>query len=152
MATRTLSRDNIDFGRFVLLATDSVGLSPEGAFWIADSNDNRWDFYLVTSMFDRIGSRELYLRLHDVLSEKLSKDEAANLEIYIAGPDESLVSEVRKVVATKDSASFPHSFDVKLGDRDANLVVYRMAEPLGHKSAKRAERVFRKLSDEFVPV
>lgn len=150
MAARALSRDELAFGRAVLLATDSVGLSPEGAFWLWDSEKRRWDYFLVTSMFNRIGAREMYLRLHDVLREKLSDVEAREFTFYIADPNEALIGEVKKLVATKGYVSEPQHFDLTLDGRNTKVVVYRMAGELRGKSAERAERVFRILSDEFV--
>lgn len=149
MAAGTLSRDKLAFGRAVLLATDSVGLSPEGAFWIWDSEAKRWDYFLVTSLFEEIGGRELYLRLYDVLSQKLSEVEAKDFRFYIAGPDEDLIKEVRKYIATKGYASEPKAVEFELDGRETKVIAYRMAGGLADKSVRRATRVFRRLSDEF---
>ncbi|MGF1629156.1 MAG: hypothetical protein ACFCUT_06765 [Kiloniellaceae bacterium] len=150
MAAGALSRDKVAFGRAVLLATDSVGLSPEGAFWIWDAEEARWDYFLVTSLFDELGGRELYLRLFKVLKEKLSEVETRDFTFYIAGPDEGLIKKVRDQVATSDHVSEPKSVEFDLEGKRTKVVAYRMAGGHGEKSVRRAKRVFRRLSDEFV--
>ena len=96
MAVRSIHAADIAFGRAVLLATDALGLSAEGAFWLYDSEDREWRYFLATSLFNTLGSREIYLRLNQALSKKLSERETQRFQIFMGSPNESLVRAVRK--------------------------------------------------------
>jgi hypothetical protein len=67
MAALTLSTDDVTFGRAVLLATDALGMRAEGAFWLYDSREVKWRYFLITSLFNSLGSREIYQRLNGAL-------------------------------------------------------------------------------------
>jgi len=76
MAARALSRDDLAFGRAVLLATDTLDMGAEGAFWLRDIDQKEWRFFLVTSLFERLGPTKLYLRLNEFFEKRLSSNEA----------------------------------------------------------------------------
>ena len=60
MAKRKIPPDDLAFGRAVLLATDALKMSAEGAFWIRYSGESRWRYFIVTSLFDSGGSNRGY--------------------------------------------------------------------------------------------
>src|SRR5262245_6903436 len=107
MAEATLSRDDIALGRAVLLATDSLGLSAEGAFWLYDKEDSQWRYFLVTSLLQQIGARELFLRINDAIEKKLSENEAKGFSYFLADPKERLVMSLRKEGETTPYTSEP---------------------------------------------
>src|SRR5258707_8981441 len=115
MAAETLSRDDVALGRAVLLATDTLGMAAEGAFWLYDRRDKEWSYFLVTSLFDRIGPREMYLRLNEALAKTLSEREARAFTFYIAGPNQDIVKDVRRHVSTEPHSSEPKSMSVRIG-------------------------------------
>lgn len=150
MAARTLPTDDIAFGRAVLLATDALGMRAEGAFWLYDSREEKWRYFLITSLFNSLGSREIYLRLNGALKKQLSERETRQFQLFIGGPTESLVNAVRASVTTDIYASDPHEFPVALHRENTKAVVYRMASPADDRDTRRARMRFRRLSNELM--
>jgi len=150
MATHPLSSDDIAFGRAVLLATDALGMSAEGAFWIYDTRDRKWDFFLVTSLFKTLGSREIYLRLNKALERQLSARETRKFQLLIGAPTESLAKTIRAAAPTDIFVSEPQEVDISLPGEDTKALVYRIAEPSDDRDVRRAKIRFRRLSDEVI--
>lgn len=148
MVTRPLSENDLAFGRAILLATDTLGMSAEGAFWLYDSDDKEWRYFLVTSLYGQIGPRGIYLRLNEALTKKLSEHEMSDFMIYLVSPNDGLAKSFRKV-RTSPHASEATQFLVKIDDHTERAVVYRMAPPLGQKETKLAGRRFSKRSREL---
>lgn len=150
MAALTLSTDDVTFGRAVLLATDALGMRAEGAFWLYDSREDKWRYFLITSLFNSLGSREIYQRLNGALKKQLSERETRQFQLYIGGPAESLVNAVRATIATDGYASEPHEVRVALDRENTKALVYRMASPSDDRAVRRAKISFRKLSNELI--
>jgi hypothetical protein len=143
MALTALSRDDLAFGRAVLLATDALGMSAEGAFWLGKAGAKSWKFFLVTSLLHTMGPRDIYLRLNQALAKKLSERETREFSYYIAGPEEPLVSAVRGYYASSSVASDPVKVDFVLDGEGCVAWVYRMADPLADQQTKKARRQFQ---------
>jgi hypothetical protein len=143
MAHSALSGNEIAFGRAVLLATDTLGMSAEGAFWLYDSVDDKWRFFLVTSLLSRMGAREIYSRLNDALAKKLSERETEDFSFYIAAPNEPLITTLRKKVRTDSYASEP----VFLASPEA--WVYRLTSAIAEDKAKSNQRRFVQMSKDL---
>lgn len=150
MATSALSRDDIALGRAVLLATDALGMRAEGAFWLHDTDDDVWRFFLVTSLFNRLGARKTFMRLNEVLAKKLSEREAGDFSLFVAEPSEKLVKEIRRKVQTGAHASEPREIDVDVNGEATTAWVYRMSPSLGEVEVKAAQRRFGRLFNELV--
>ena len=151
MAARMLSRDELAFGRAVLLATDSLGMSAEGAFWIYDDTEDTWHFFLVTSLFNRIGPKEIFLRLNKALEKKLSEHEIYDFSLFIADPNESFVKSIYDQVQTTRYASEPQETSVRPNGKWTKTFVYRMSNRLNDDEAKLVRRRFNRLYRELVP-
>ena len=142
MATKALSREKLALGRAVLLVTDTLGMSVEGAFWIYDDEENAWDYFLVTSLYNRVGARKIYKRLNKALREMLSEEEARKFVLFIADPNEKLAQAVRKAVQTTPLASQPLSADVKFNGHKTSAKIYRMADGMSEQGIKSTQRRF----------
>lgn len=151
MAHKALSRDEIAFGRAVLLATDSFAMSAEGAFWLYDSDADKWRYILVTSLFRRLGPRKTFLRLNRALQEKLSESEITEFEFFIADPDEVIVEPIRKKIETSPNASSPQEIKINGAANLTSAVVYRMAHPMTDKEVKTVQRRFTRQYNMLVP-
>lgn len=151
MAFRTLSGNDIAFGRAVLLATDSVGMSVEGAFWLYDYVDERWRYFLVTSLFDKIKPRTMFQKLNKILVEKLSEHEAREFDLYIATPNDPFVHKIRKHIQTSGHASEPHELRVSIDSHEVPAHVYRMTGGHTEKQVSKSKRRFNRLYRELVP-
>ncbi|HUK06696.1 MAG TPA: hypothetical protein VLX09_02410 [Stellaceae bacterium] len=143
MAVKALRRDQIAFGRAVLLATDSVGMAAEGALWLYDRKDDTWRYFLVTSLLGRIGGREIYLRLNEALTKKLSEHETIDFMFYIASPDDQLIEKLRSRFQTARYASDP-----KRSNRP-QVCIYRLAPRMDDGAVKTTQRRFRRESREL---
>ncbi|HVJ52204.1 MAG TPA: hypothetical protein VM689_07070 [Aliidongia sp.] len=149
MATETLSRDDIAFGRAVLLATDAFGLAAEGALWLYDAASNEWRYFLVTSLFEQIGPLEMYRRLDEGFRKTLSENEMTDFSFYIAGPNEKIIRDIRQSVRTTTHASEPILSNVKIDGKSVEAWIYRIA--IGHEKpqVKAAQRRFKKRIKEL---
>ena len=149
MAAKAISQDEIVLGRAVLLATDALDMNAEGAFWLYDKQDDEWRFFLVTSMFERIDPREVYVCLNEALAQKLSEKEAIDLRLYIAAPNERLIKTLRRQLTTKHHVSEPRHIKVRINNKTTEAVVYRLADELAIDQAKKTQRRFRQSCREI---
>src|SRR2546423_11791985 len=117
MVARTVSDADVALGRAILLATDALGMSAEGAFWLYDTREKKWRYFLATSLFRTLGPREIYLRLTQALAKKLSERETREFQMFMGDPNESLVRAVRSAAPTDMYASEPKQVAVSL-DRE----------------------------------
>lgn len=143
MAKEALSDNTVAFGRAVLLATDALDMSAEGAFWLFDRGDKEWRYFLITSLFGRIDPREVYLALNDALAKILSEPETEDFGLYIADPHEGFVASLLDQFETDRYVSEPVRKTVKIDGKRIKAVIYRLAPPLEESEAKRVQRRFR---------
>jgi hypothetical protein len=149
MAKRSISQDELALGRVILLATDSIGMGCEGALWLYDQEDG-WRFYLVTSLLDTLGPREIYLLLEDVLAKKVSRAECEDIGIYIANPSDYLVKKIGKLIHTRAYSTVPHEISFEDGGATTDAIVYRLAAQMSESATRSAGRRFRKMSRQLV--
>jgi hypothetical protein len=149
MAAKALSRDDLALGRLVLLATDAIGMAAEGAFWLYDREDAKWRYFLISTLFEKMGPRELYLKLNEALSKTLSEREARDFSIYIASPKERLAKNVGAEIKTSAYASEPVSVKVRIGNRSVAAWIYRFATRLDDRAANRVRRRFAQRTKEL---
>lgn len=152
MAAKVLSSDEIALGRAVLLATDTLSMNAEGALWLYDKTDDEWRFFLVTSLFERIGPREVYICLNEALATILSEKEANDLRLYIAAPKEELVKQLLGQITTPPRVSEPQHTKVRINGKHTDAFVYRLARGLTTDQAKRVQRRFRRSCRELAAI
>ena len=150
MAKAALREVDIAFGRAVLLATDALGMSAEGAFWTRFQDEDRWRFFLITSLFDSMGPREIYLRLNMALAKKLSERETREFGLFMASPREAFLKDFPGSICTSIYASEPIKGSLKINGQLADLWIYRFADGMDEKRAKKAERKFKKEVDTLL--
>jgi len=127
VAKAKISPDDLAFGRAVLLATDALKMAAEGAFWIRYVGESRWRYFIVTSLFDTMGPREIYLRLNKALAKKLPEKEMRSFDIFMAGPQEPFLRQFPTEISTAPYASEPFNASVKIDTKKAEVWVYRFA-------------------------
>jgi hypothetical protein len=147
MAKATIPSSDLGLGRVVLLATDSVGMACEGAFWIFDKREVQWNFFLVTSLNDAMGAREVYLHLDSALTKRLSEKELDVFPIYITNPRDRLVKLIASNITTDRRATVPEEVQIDVEGDVVTAVVYRMASGLDEPEVRRAKKRFLKLSE-----
>ena len=149
MAAKLLSSDEIALGRAVLLATDTLAMNAEGALWLYDKQDDEWRFFLVTSLFERIDPREVYVCLNEALAKILSEKEADDLRLYIAAPTEELVKQLLGQITTASRVTEPQHIKVRVNGKHTDAFVYRLARGLAADQAKSVQRRFRRSCREL---
>lgn len=149
MAKSEISTADLAFGRAVLLATDSLRMSAEGAFWIKYRGESEWRYFIVTSLFDSMGPREIYLRLNKALAKKLSEKETKSFDIYMAGPNEAFLRKFPRSLHTPPYASEPFHAPVQLNSKRAEVWIYRFTQGMDESAIGRTERRFKKEVSEL---
>ena len=150
MAKNEILAEDLAFGRAVLLATDALKMSAEGAFWIKYGGEDRWRYFIVTSLFDSMGPREIYLRLNKALAKKLSEKETKSFDIFMAGPHEAFLRKFPRSVRTAHYASEPFHVSVGVDEKKADVWVYRFARGMDERFTKRTERRFKREVSELL--
>lgn len=125
-------------------------MSAEGAFWLFDGRAQAWRFFLVTSLFDQIGPRAIYLRLNEALKKKLSETETKSFMVYLGSPRENLAKAIRVQCPTAAQASEVTKLSLKLDGRRQQTWVYRMAPQMSETAAKLAQSRFTRLYKEIM--
>jgi hypothetical protein len=148
MAKRPISQNDLALGRVILLATDSIGMNCEGAFWLQDQEDG-WRFFLVTSLLDTLGPREIYLLLDESLAKKVSRSECEDMAIYIAGPSDYLVNKLGKLIHTSSHSSVARKVSVEDNGSTAEAIVYRLATKMSESATRSAGRRFKKITRQL---
>lgn len=149
MADRLLSENELTLGRAILLATDALGMKAEGALWLRDKEDGGWRYFLVTSLLDTIGPREIFLRLNDALVKQLSQQELENFDFYLAGPREDFFTAIRNLMRTTPYSASATKISLVLHGESVDAVVYRSAPTMDDSSTKTVQRRFRRLHNEM---
>lgn len=152
MAAQEIQRDNLELGRQVLLVTDLLGMSVEGAFWYYNSDDGEWDYFLVTSLLARIGPKRIFEKLEDILRKVISEEEIHDFRILIADPQEPFVKAVKSAADTQPLASRPQKVRIKMNGHTGPAYIYRMSKNLSDTQAKSAERRLGRRYSELVSV
>lgn len=150
MAQKTPSTDDLALGRAILLVTDSLGMSVEGAFWLYDNDEREWLFFLATSLFGHIDTRAIYLRLTETLKRKLSEHEMDEFMIYLCRPNDRLSKLVREQMTTSANASEAVETTIRLNGRQEKAWVYRMAPTLRTRKLNLARQRFGKRYKELI--
>jgi hypothetical protein len=149
MAEKTLSRNALAFGRAVLLASDAAGLKPEGAFWLYDSKDEEWRYFLVSSLLERIGSYEIFLKLRQALEQRLSAQEVDDFPFYLASPNDGISKAIRKEVSTNLVSSEISEVSARFRGGKIPAFVYRLAEEMNERDRESTVRQFRRGFNEL---
>jgi len=150
MAQDKIETDKLVLGRLILLATDSVGMACEGAFWLFHPEDRQWRFYIITSLLETVGPRVIYLFLNNILEKKLSAEETNEIDLYIGSPSDHLVKNLRKQIRTDTNSTFPHELEVDVEGTLCPAIVYRLAPRMSEHATRTAGRRFKKMSREVV--
>lgn len=149
MAERVLSEHETALGRAILLATDVLDMQTEGAFWLYDDGDDKWRYFLVTSLFGRIDQRDVYLCLNESLEKILSETEISEMQIFIASPEEGLAREMMSQIKTSPYVSEPKKKFVEIDGKKTSACIYRLSNELAADQAKKAQRKFRQSCREI---
>lgn len=88
MATQPLTEELLSAGRKFLATTDELRVGAEGAAWLFDPVDENWRFFLVTSLIDELGPRELYETLSKVFRKVMPELPISMFAVYLASPSD----------------------------------------------------------------
>jgi hypothetical protein len=132
-----------ELGRRCLAIMDDIGLVPEGVFWLFDDEEQRWRFYVVTSLFDYLGPWKLYFRLNDAMPRRLAPGEWDSLACFLGSPEDRMAAALREAVQSAGECACPQLVAVESPDGDATALVYRMRRPEPETSRQERLQAFR---------
>ena len=84
-------------GRELLQKLDLSGLDVRGAFWLYRDESEDWRLVIATPLADRVGSREVYLKMYPLWHEDQKLDWS---QITVLGIKDPLVRLIGNVVNT----------------------------------------------------
>jgi hypothetical protein len=101
MVETNLTKEMIDAGTVLIRKLDEHRLNPNAAFWLYDSEGQRWKFVIAESDVATLGPKEVYRKIQHILSD--SADEIAGLsleDISLAKLDAPIIALLRVGIQT----------------------------------------------------
>lgn len=98
----TLTEADLEFGKHVAEQLRTKEFPFDGVFWLYDEDADDWQLVIATSLVDRNGRQEAYLRLGQIISNTPRSDFRI-LNITVMSPQAPLFSALRKKFATSKS-------------------------------------------------
>jgi hypothetical protein len=101
MVATTLTKEMIDAGTALLRKLDREGVQPDAAFWFYFPDIQQWKLVLAEEKLGRVGPRETYKQIQEVLSRFRRELKALSLDnITLAKPDAPIVALLRVAIRT----------------------------------------------------
>jgi len=101
MVATTLTKEMIDAGTALLRKLDRKGVQPDAAFWFYFPDIQQWKLVLAEEKLGRVGPRETYKQIQEVLSRFRRELKALSLDnITLAKPDAPIVALLRVAIRT----------------------------------------------------
>ena len=111
-------------GQALVRLLDQASLDVRGAFWLYDSENNRWRLYLAIKQVDSLGPKRVYTKVQSVARRI---PEIVPTEVSIVSPQHPTVRLLRNVIQTgRELTSVQLSDNVVNGELIADAFVYRM--------------------------
>jgi hypothetical protein len=118
----------IEAGRTVVVDLDQAGLGFEAAFWLLDEESGIWHLVLSTKAVKLDGSRELYSKVHKVLSSLRLQPDISLRMISIVGDKTPVVKSLREVMGAAASVDGRFLDDTYIGKvRLPGCLLYRLS-------------------------
>jgi len=93
-----LSDKQIDAGRELTERLEKAGFPVTASFWLYDSDIADWRLTLALQAVDLEGTRKVYMKIMDFMAEDENLKNSLDLrDIYLAGPEDSLIRSFRKL-------------------------------------------------------
>lgn len=123
MAREHLSEELKEAGLALLLATDSLGLSAQGAMWVYSPLLQDWRYYLVTSLVDTAGRRKTYQLLIKAFELGEFPSEMTVEDVHLGSPHDAFFNLVSRVIHADNSiVTFSNC---RFNDVEFDGVIYR---------------------------
>jgi hypothetical protein len=101
MVGTLLTKEMIEAGAKLIEKLDKRGVKPDAAVWLYSTDAERWRLYLSAASISKIGPRESYRKIQQVLRESPNEFRELDLDdISVAGPDASKIAILRTAVRT----------------------------------------------------
>jgi hypothetical protein len=126
MGSAVVVREDIAAGQNVIEALDAAGFPVNAAFWLYDSNVDRWTLWIGTPRAFR-DLQKAYIKVREILSAVPDQEVLDLAQIRLVTPDDPTVRAIRSIISVKGLS------DVRLTSNAANgiyiedAVVYRTA-------------------------
>jgi hypothetical protein len=103
MAAEVLVSEDIAAGRNVIEALDKAKFPVEAAFWLYESNFERWTLWIATPLAGR-DLQKAYIRVREILDGVTDRDVLDLPRINLALPSDRTVQAVRSLIDVKGVA------------------------------------------------
>jgi hypothetical protein len=110
MDTETLVDKQIEDGQKFLEALARHGVEVAGAFWLARSDEGKWELYIVTPLVDREGLGPAYLAMHPAYREMPQPFRLYPYLTRLIGPSHPMAKDI---LAFTSRAGNPWSFPLQ---------------------------------------
>ncbi len=87
----TLVEADLESGRMLLNELDGASMDIQAAFWYHDDEADRWRLYLATPLVEKLGSREVYVRIYP-LAKKVNPASFDLSDVSVISPGDSRVT------------------------------------------------------------
>ncbi len=121
MDTIALVDEKIDDGQRLVDQLSEDGIPFRAAFWAKLSDEDRWLFYLVTSLVDEKGTTEAYLQILPVL-RSLGDFWITSFDFNLIGEKNQLAADVIKLMKRYPDRRTIHSPDVVIDFRSVEEI------------------------------
>lgn len=113
-------------GKQLLEELDNVGLQPNGAGWVHDSEADRWFYLVLTPLIDERGPYWIYERLLRLFNRRPLPAGVSPLDLRIYSPLERGMSGLLSAIRTEDGEAEMLDCNV-FGMRINHAIFYRMS-------------------------
>jgi hypothetical protein len=96
MDQATLVGLDIEAGRRILRHLDEASFKVSVAFWLFSSDRQDWRLWIATPVVDKVGKRDAYLRLGDIL-RAAEPELLIHPGVHLVSPKEKLIRSLRRI-------------------------------------------------------
>jgi len=114
MDTVTLVNKYIDDGERLIKQLPQEGFEVTAAFWLKASEDDEWDFYLVSPVVEAEGLAQAYRQLHPLIRRMPQPFWLDPLEVKLIGPADPIAQDV---LGVQSRAGGPPGYPIRWGGK-----------------------------------
>jgi len=126
MVAEVLVSEDIAAGRNVIAALDEAGFPVEVAFWLYESNLDRWRLWIGTPRASG-DLQKAYVRVANILSSVTDRRVLDLPQITLAMPDDRMIRAVKSLIDVKGISDIRLKYNLSDGVYIEDALVYRTA-------------------------
>jgi hypothetical protein len=116
MDKRTLVGADVAAGPAVIEGLEQRGISVDVAAWVQDDDSGAWQLLISSPIAEKSDPRHIYREILAILHDLKASDFELD-DVLVAGPNENLVKDLKRLVRTGDEVQLIRLHDLELGGR-----------------------------------